>query len=96
MNAAQTISQTRPPIWNARQVALSVPVALVLQVLFLPSLGSDLTLVVALTFDGLILVRALIAHLLRERGRSWIFYVLLSYTSVFWLDHLTELIVATI
>ena len=91
MNSVYPFTQTEPPQWNAQQVALSVPIAMLAQAAFLAS-GSPLMPVFALAFDALILIRAIVAWLLRERGRGWLLYALLSYSSVAWLPALEKVV----
>jgi hypothetical protein len=80
------------PRWNAQAVALSVPIAFIAQVLFTPCLChlSAFVMGMAVVFDVLLLIRATIAHFLKERGRGWILYVLLSYTSPWWISWLVH------
>jgi len=77
--------------WNCRQVALAFVVALLLQALVLPCLcpmgAADFTL--ALICDLAILLRVALAYFTRERGRGWIFYCALLYTSPLWVGLLS-------
>ena len=44
---------------------------------------------IALYFDGLVILRMVIASFLCETGRGWIFYVVLCYTSAGWIEGIT-------
>lgn len=80
------------PRWNARAVALSVPVAFMCQGFFMPCLCrlSAFVIGTAMIFDCLLLIRAAFAHFTKERGRGWILYVVLSCTSAWWIDWLVH------
>ena len=80
--------------WNFRQLVLALFVGLMLQSFFLPCLCAIGTAKITLVycFDGLVLLRMLIAHRLHEKGSGWVFYVVLCYTSPAWVEGLTYLV----
>jgi hypothetical protein len=80
--AAQT-----PALWNYRQLLIAILITLVSQLIFLPCMCMEGGVKVhfALMFDGFVMVRLLIAFMQQERGRTWLFYVVLLYTSPVWI-----------
>jgi hypothetical protein len=89
---ATTLTQSLPAdgqkaLWNFRQLTYAFFIGFVLQQLFLPCLCSIGTakITLALVVDALVVVRALVAYIIRERGRGWIFYAVLLYSSTGWI-----------
>ena len=94
------VSNTEPRTWNYKLLALALLVGGWLQVQLLPLYSghaSDVFLSVqvfnaALLFDGLVVLRILVAALRRERNRFWIFYSFLCLTSFLWVAVLAGVI----
>lgn len=74
-------------LWNFRQLTYAFIISFVLQQLFLPCLCSIGTakIILAMTIDALVIVRATVAYIIRERGSGWIFYLVLLYSSTAWI-----------
>ncbi len=83
-----------PSSWNFKHLAYAWAIGAFLQQMLLPCLCYVGTADVrfGLVFDALILVRMLVASRLREKGRGWIFYALLCYTSPFWILFASSLV----
>lgn len=79
-------SQSEKP-WNFRQLTYAFIISFVLQQLFLPCLCDIGTakVVLALVIDALVIARAIVAYITRERGSGWLFYALLLYSSTGWI-----------
>jgi hypothetical protein len=76
--------------WNFKALACALVITFILQNIFLPcfcAMGSA-RMALAFIFDGLVIVRVLIARGMREQGRGWIFYLILIYTSPLWIKGL--------
>ena len=80
--------------WNFRHLSVALFIGFILQSLFLPCLCLTDTakMTFAFCFDGLVLLRMLVAYFLRETGRGWIFYAVLCYTSAGWIEGITYLV----
>lgn len=80
--------------WNYKALSCALVVAFILQVISLPCLccAGHVKLTIAFTFDALMLLRMLIAGLRKEKGRVWIFYLILIYTSVVWVELLSRML----
>ena len=67
--------------WNYKEALMSLLIAMLWQVFLLSSacVGLNRELRFALAVDVLILLRLVIAHSRRERGKGWIFYAVLPY-----------------
>jgi len=74
--------------WNFPHVWLSFLAAIFLQSLILPCMCMEGTVKgwIALGVDMLVLIRVAIAWVRNETGRGWLFYVILLYTSAFWIE----------
>ena len=74
--------------WNFQHLWLAFVAAVFLQSLILPCLCAegDAKGKVALAFDLLVLARMGFAWITNETGRGWLFYVILLYTSAFWIE----------
>ncbi len=83
-----------PARWNFKHVWLAWAVGVAVQGLFLPCLCNIgiATMQFSFIFDGLMLVRILVAWHWEETGRGWVFYTWLCYTSPLWIEGLTWLI----
>jgi hypothetical protein len=77
----------RKALWNFRRLTYAFIISFVLQQLFLPCLCSIGTAKIALAIvvDGLVVARAIVAYIIRERGSGWIFYAVLLYSSAGWI-----------
>ena len=77
-----------PPLWNFHQLSAALVIGFVLQSIFLPCLCSIGTakMTLAWCIDALVLARMLIAYFRHERGRGWVFYTVLCYTSFAWIE----------
>ncbi|MHC4388267.1 MAG: hypothetical protein ACYSX1_06635 [Planctomycetota bacterium] len=74
--------------WNYKHLICALVVAFVLQSIVHPCLcqiGTAKT-VFALVFDALILARIVVAKLRKEKGKGWLFYAILLYTSPAWIE----------
>jgi len=76
-----------PAVWNFRQLLIAFFVTLVLQSVFLPCMCYEGLAKVqfGMMFDGFVLIRILIALVRKERGRDWLVYVILLYSSPLWI-----------
>ena len=74
--------------WNFPHLWLAFVAAVFWQSLILPCLCAegDAKGKVALAFDLLVLARMGFAWITKETGRGWLFYVILLYTSAFWIE----------
>ena len=74
--------------WNYAQLALALVVAFVLDAMLLPCMCNIGTakMQVALVFLALVVLRIVIARLMREKGKGWIFYLVLLYSSPLWIE----------
>ena len=74
--------------WNFKHLVVALFAGFVLQSLLLPCLCDIGTakIVFAYAFDGLILFRIFVARACREKGKGWLFYVILCYTSPAWIE----------
>ncbi len=74
--------------WNYVQLFLALIVAFVVTCMLMPCLcniGTAKTQV-ALVFLVLIVLRIAVARIRKEKGRGWIFYVIVIYTCPFWIE----------
>ncbi|HEY3375924.1 MAG TPA: hypothetical protein VGL77_00385 [Armatimonadota bacterium] len=80
--------------WNYQRLLLALVISFVLQMLFLPCMCAEGTGKVdfALMFDGYVVLRLLVAWLRNERGRTWVFYSVLLYTSPVWITILISVL----
>ncbi len=67
--------------WNYVAVEVSLFGGLVLQMIVLPCLcyAGTVRMYIAIAVDLLVILRLVIARILRERNRGWIFYAMLPY-----------------
>jgi hypothetical protein len=74
--------------WNFQHVWLAFIAAIFLQSLILPCMCMEGTVKgwIALGVDMLVLIRVAVAWGRNETGRGWLFYVILLYTSAFWIE----------
>ncbi len=74
--------------WNFPHVWLAFLAAILSQSLLLPCLCWEGSVrgYIAFAVDLLVLVRVAIAWASNETGRGWLFYVILLYTSAFWIE----------
>lgn len=72
---------------NCGRLFFALIVAFLLQSIFLPCLCpvGDARIRFAMIFDGLMLLRISVAHLVHERGEGWLFYAILIYSSPLWI-----------
>jgi hypothetical protein len=77
-----------PGHWNFKRLLIVFGIALLAQALFLPCLCDSGTAKIrfALVLDLLVVMRAGIAYLARERGSVWKFYAWLIGTSPVWIQ----------
>jgi hypothetical protein len=80
--------------WDFRQLTYAFIVGFVFQQLFLACLCDIGTakITLALVVDALVIVRAAVAYVSRERGRGWLFYAILLYTSTGWIMIVSRII----
>lgn len=78
--------------WNYDQLILAFFFAFLAQMLFLPCLCDigEAKVHFALIFDGLIVLRLIVARLLKQKDRGWIFYAILLYSSPLWIELLNR------
>jgi hypothetical protein len=76
--------------WHFGHIWAAFLAAIILQSLILPCLCVEGTVKgwIALGFDVLVLIRVAVAWGRNETGRGWLFYVILLYTSAFWIEGL--------
>src|SRR5438128_1964516 len=89
---SRTNAQLEP--WNFWHLGCAFVIGFILQQIFLACLcniGQAKT-TFALVIDALVGVRVLIAYIIRERGRGWIFYTVLLYTSPGWIAVLSRIV----
>jgi hypothetical protein len=84
-------NQTR---WNFAGLLAALLIGFLFQSVFLPCLCDIGTAKIALaySFDGLVLLRMLVAYIRSETGKGWVFYAALCYTSVAWIEGITYLV----
>jgi len=80
--------------WHYWELLISFAISLLLQATFLPCMCSEGTVKTAFggVFDILILCRIIIANVLNEQGKGWIFYLVLTLTSAIWITVLVHLL----
>jgi len=73
--------------WNYPALLTALGISFVLQMLFLPCFcyQGEIKGDFALMFDAFVLLRIIIAALRKERGRTWLFYAMVLYTSPVWI-----------
>jgi hypothetical protein len=81
-------------LWNFRQLTYAFIISFVLQQLFLPCLCDIGTakITLALIVDALVIARAIVAYMTRERGQGWLFYAILLYSSTGWIMIISRII----
>ena len=91
---SQDISVVNTSRWNFKYLSIALFIGFGLQSLFLPCLCDVGTakMALAFSFDGLVLIRMLLAYFRRESGKGWIVYAVLCYTSVLWVEGLAYLV----
>ena len=74
--------------WNYAQLLLALIVAFVLESMLLPCLCNIGTakMQVAFVFLALVVVRIAVARIIREKGKGWVFYTILIYSSPLWIE----------
>ena len=90
--------ERRSEPWRMKQVALALGMALVFQRLLfrgITVLGAG-EWMIALSVDLLVAVRAGVALATRERGRGWLFYCGLLYTSPIWIEVMSRVLVGLV
>ena len=94
MATTTTYPLAMPGHWNFKRLAAVFAIALALQSVVLPCLCDigRAKMTFALVFDLLVVVRAGIAYLARERGSGWKFYAWLIGTSPVWIEAVTYLV----
>lgn len=94
MNASIQANVQTPARWKFKPLLAALLIGFFFQSLFLPCLCPIGTAKIALaySFDGLVLVRMLLAHFRRETGKGWMVYAVLCYTSVLWVEGITYLV----
>ena len=88
-----SVQRAAPTGWNYVQLGYAFFISFLLQAMFLPCLcylGTAKGRIAAI-FDILVVIRTAIARITNERGRGWLFYVILLYTSVLWIEGLVWL-----
>lgn len=73
--------------WDYAQLICALVLAFLLQSLFLPCLCyiGTARMQFALIIDTLVLARIIVAGVMHERDRTWIFYIVLLYSSPIWI-----------
>jgi hypothetical protein len=82
------LDRLKPEPWHRGQVVLALAVAVGLQWLCFsgdPFIGAG-QLIVALALDAAIVLRVAGARIADERGRGWLFYCFVLYTSPLWVE----------
>ena len=84
------LAERRP--WNFHHLSVAFVITFMLQMVILPCLCAQGGVKTQLggMLDFLVLIRVLIAWVLREKGNTWIFYAVLLYTSPFWITFWVE------
>ncbi|MCP4352025.1 MAG: hypothetical protein GY795_41710 [Desulfobacterales bacterium] len=74
--------------WNYKHLCYALIIGFVLQSFFLPCLCQigEAKIMTAFVFDGLVVMRIIAAKLLEQKGKGWIFYAVLIYTSPLWIE----------
>lgn len=88
------VAETQRESWNYGQLYCALIFAVILQSFILPCacyIGT-INFILALAFDGLIVLRIIIAKLAKQNDRGWIFYAILTYLSPFWIRLATYLL----
>lgn len=82
--------------WHHLHLLIAWGVGVLGQSIVLPCLCYEGTVkgYVALIFDLLVLARMIVARVLHEQSRGWIFYAVLCYTSPLWLEGAARLFMA--
>ena len=73
--------------WDYNALFKALAISVLLQTMFLSFLCFEGKIMTdfAMLFDAFVLMRILIAWLRKERGRTWLFYAILLYTSPIWI-----------
>lgn len=73
--------------WNYKNLLFALCVTFLMQIIILPCLCyvGDARIRMAFIVDGFVILRTIIAGIFHERGRGWIFYTLLLYSSLLWI-----------
>jgi len=92
---AQEESTAQASTWNFTVLTAGLVLGLIGQMAYLPCLCAIgvAKLTFALVFDGLILIRILLARHRKERNSGWVFYTILCLSSPAWIEFLSRLIV---
>jgi SAM-dependent methyltransferase len=92
---ANGAARHRGSTWNFRALIALLAIAALLQFTFLPCLCAIGTAksAYALAFDILIATRMLIAWLIGESNRGWIFYAVLTITSPLWIELASRIVI---
>lgn len=79
--------------WNYTHLCVALVVGVVVQSLVLTCAcyRGSLNMKVAFLFDGLIVLRIIVAKLLKQKDKGWIFYAILIYSSPVWMYLLTRI-----
>ena len=86
---AKTTQAGGPPReWRYGHLVCALFVAVVLQTVFLPCLCAigNAKITLAYLIDTLVIGRMAIARFRHEKGKGWIFYTVLLYTSPLWIE----------
>ena len=81
--------------WNFTLLTAALVLGLIGQMGYLPCLCriGVAKMAFALVFDGLILIRILLARRRKERNKGWVFYAILCCTSPLWIELLSRPII---
>ena len=80
--------------WNFRHLVCAYILGFILQGMFVPCLCNigEAKMTYTFVLDVLVALRILVAFLIRERGRGWIFYAVLMYTSAGWIEIVSRIV----
>ncbi|GAG03113.1 unnamed protein product, partial [marine sediment metagenome] len=83
------IEETQRQGWNYRHLISALVIGFMIQMFVFPSHAycgrQSVALTFAFVFDGLIVLRIYVALWVRQKGKGWIFYAVLLYSSPFWI-----------
>lgn|GEM_PF-3201806 len=82
---SDTIEKKEKSTWNFFHLFLAVLIGILLQSIILPCLCGigNAKMIIALIFDLFIFMRIVLAILIREKNKGWIYYCILCYASAF-------------
>tara|TARA_B100000609_G_scaffold197469_1_gene194912 strand:+ start:789 stop:1091 length:303 start_codon:yes stop_codon:yes gene_type:complete len=85
---ADKSASTEKKGWNYSSLTCALIVGLLAQCVFLPCLCAEGTAKInfAIVFDVLIVLRIILAKILKQRDKGWIFYLIMIYTSPLWIE----------